>query len=83
MSLEENKAITLRVVEEIWNQKRLELIEETFAQHLNNHGLVMLNGPEVIERIFSRWLTAFPGRFLTRFLFPHSKRSIEVQPCSI
>ena len=60
MSLEENKAITRRVVEEIWNLKRLELIEETFAQHLNNHGLVVLNGPEVIERIFSRWLTAFP-----------------------
>ena len=35
MSLEENKAITRRVAEEIWNQKRL-------------------------ERIFSRWLTAFP-----------------------
>jgi len=60
MSLEENKAITRRVVEEIWNQKRLELIEETFAQHLNNHGLIVLNGPEVIHRIFSRWLTAFP-----------------------
>lgn len=60
MSLEENKALARRVVEEIWNQKRLELIEETCAQHLNNHGLVVLNGPEVIQRIFSRWLTAFP-----------------------
>ena len=60
MSVEENKAITRRVIEEIWNQKRLELIKETFAQQLNNHGRVMSNGPEVIERIFSHWLTAFP-----------------------
>jgi hypothetical protein len=45
MSLEENKAITRRVIEEIWNQRRLELIDELFAQHLNNHGLVVLNGP--------------------------------------
>src|SRR5947209_17660321 len=44
---------TRRVIEEIWNQRRLELIDELFAHHLNNHGLVVMNGAEVIQRIFS------------------------------
>lgn len=40
MSIEENKAIMLRVIEEIWNQGKVELFDELFAADFVNHAPV-------------------------------------------
>lgn len=60
MSTEANKILARRVIEEAWNQQKLEVLDELFTSNFNNHGTTMTNGPAVLKRIFSFWLTAFP-----------------------
>ena len=59
---EENKAIARRVFEEIWNQEKLDLIDEIFATDYVGHitGNPDFNGPEGYKELVSIYLTAFP-----------------------
>ena len=59
---EENKALALRVFEELWNQKKLDLIEEIFAADLvcRVTGSPELNGHEGYRQLVTAYLTAYP-----------------------
>lgn len=65
--LERNKAIVRREVEEVWNGKRLDLLDEIFAANFVNHDP---NNPQVTDReSFRVWASAvlngFPDLYLT------------------
>jgi predicted ester cyclase len=62
MSIEENKAIVRRLMNECWNKKNMsildELVEPNCPHHMN--GPVNLQGPEDLKNAFGRWLKALP-----------------------
>jgi steroid delta-isomerase-like uncharacterized protein len=59
----ENKAIVRRLYEEVWNKRRVELVDElmspSHAMH-NNHVPDSCIGPEAYKREFARFMTGFP-----------------------
>jgi predicted ester cyclase len=60
MSLEENKAVVRRHLEEIWNKKNFEVAGELVDTHFNaNHPERM--GPEGEKRFVTSFHTRFPG----------------------
>ncbi|HVS89932.1 MAG TPA: ester cyclase [Candidatus Acidoferrum sp.] len=59
----ENKAIVRRLYEEVWNKRRVELVDElmspSHAMH-NNHLPDSGIGPEAYKREVARFVTGFP-----------------------
>src|SRR5437879_10415096 len=59
----ENKAIIKQLYEEVWNKRRLELVDEIISP---SHALHDPNatgsavGPEAYKRLVTRFITAFP-----------------------
>ena len=60
--LEENKAIHRRAVEEVWNQRKLNVIDEIFAADYVGHqpGGPDIHGPEGLKQFVTMHRTAFP-----------------------
>ena len=59
----ENKAIVRRFYEEVWNKRRVELVDElmspSHAMH-NNYIPDSCVGPEAYKREIARWITGIP-----------------------
>src|ERR1044071_5146365 len=67
MSIETNKEIVRRFVDELWNQRKLELADELFDRDCVTHQLRIgadpagaPRGPEVMKHHVSEWLASFP-----------------------
>ena len=67
MSLEANKTIARRFIEELWNERKLEVANDILASDCITHQLrswqdtmTMPRGPEIIKRHIAEWLTGFP-----------------------
>lgn len=67
MTHQANKAIVRRFIEELWNQRKLELADELFAEDCVTHQLRFGNdpagaprGPEAMKHHVADWLAAFP-----------------------
>lgn len=61
MSTVDNKALVRRVFEEVWNQGKLETVNELFAaEHVGYDQTGPFHGLEGVQQFFSIWLTAFP-----------------------
>jgi predicted ester cyclase len=70
--LERNKALVRRVVDELWNAKRLDVADEIFAKdcipHSLQHSADQLGdrrGPKHIKLIITAWYAAFPDWHIT------------------
>ncbi|MBW8004017.1 MAG: ester cyclase, partial [Planctomycetes bacterium] len=64
---EKNKAIALRVFEEVWNQGNLDVIDEIYAIDYVGHmpGSPDLQGTEGFKQFVTMQLTAFPDNQFT------------------
>lgn len=61
MSVEENKVIFRRIIEELWNQQKLEVCDELFAADSDSPSVPGLPpGPEGVKMIAGMFLAAFP-----------------------
>src|ERR1700759_4839894 len=68
MSEEQNKAVIRRFVEEMWNQRKLEVADEVVASDCITHQLRggaadaagALRTPELVKREAQAWLAGFP-----------------------
>jgi predicted ester cyclase len=61
MSIEENKALFHRVIDELWNQHKLEAADELFtADHESPSAPGLPPGPAGVKVIAGMFLTAFP-----------------------
>ncbi|MFL6209667.1 MAG: ester cyclase [Pyrinomonadaceae bacterium] len=72
MSAAESKAIARRFIEELWNERRLELADELFAPDAVTHQLrsgapdvSAPRTPDIIKRHINEWLAAFPDLHFT------------------
>src|SRR5918994_4593859 len=59
---EENKAIFRRYIEEVWNQSKLELVDEIFDRYISHQpdGSTLERGPEDVKRFVGEFRAAFP-----------------------
>jgi steroid delta-isomerase-like uncharacterized protein len=64
MSTETNKATVRRMIEQVWNEHRLDLIEEFFSEDviLHNAGLPSSSGLEAVRAATAMGLKAFPDQ---------------------
>ena len=64
---EKNKAITRRALEEVWNQGKLDVIDEIFAADyiLHDPAVGEVRGTEGLKQYVSMYRTAFPDVQLT------------------
>jgi predicted ester cyclase len=61
VSVDENKATFRRVIEELWNQQRLDVADELFAgDHESPSAPGLPPGPAGVKAIASMFLAAFP-----------------------
>jgi steroid delta-isomerase-like uncharacterized protein len=61
MSIEENKAIMRRMIEELWNQGKMEVADELFAaDHVAPDLPMAPPGPDGVKMIAGMFLSAFP-----------------------
>ncbi len=63
MSVEESKAVMRRYFEEIWNGRRLELLDELIAADYVNHASPdpsLPSGPDGLKPVFAAVLETFP-----------------------
>jgi len=67
VSVETNKTIVRRFIEELWNQRKLALADDLFAEDCVTHQLRFGNdqvgaprGPEALKHHVADWLAAFP-----------------------
>src|SRR5437867_13274656 len=74
----ENKAIIRQLYEEVWNKRRLELVDEIISP---SHALHDPNatgsavGPEAYKRLVTRFITAFPDlRFIIEDSFGENEK---------
>lgn len=66
MSLQENKALVLRFVEEVENQHNLDAIDDLFSTDFVDHSAMTdLAGIEGAKKFFSMMFTAFPDMHFT------------------
>ncbi len=66
MSAEENKALTRRGVEEVWNQKNLAIVDELGAPDYVSHNPAMTtHGLEQYKQLVTMYFSAFPDLHLT------------------
>ncbi len=64
---EKNKAIARRVIEEVWNQGKLDVMDEIYATDfiLNDPAVGEVRGTEGLKQYVSMYRTAFPDVQLT------------------
>ena len=67
MSAEQNKAIVRRFIEELWNNRNLDLADEIFAADCITHQLrsgaelaTAPRSPKVVKKHVTEWLVGFP-----------------------
>lgn len=67
MSVEQNKAIVQRFIEELWNNRNLDVADEIFAADCITHQLrsgaelvAAPRSPEVVKKHVAEWLIGFP-----------------------
>lgn len=61
MSIEENKALFHRVIDEVWNQQKLDVADELFtADHESPSAPGLPPGPAGVKAIAGMFLAAFP-----------------------
>jgi len=67
MSVEQNKAIVRCFIEELWNNRNLDIAGEIFAANCTTHQLrsgselaASPRDPETLKRHVSEWLASFP-----------------------
>ncbi len=61
MSVEENKVIFRRVIDEVWNQQKLDVADELFAaDHQSPSAPGLPAGPAGVKAIAGMFLAAFP-----------------------
>lgn len=66
MSIDENKAIFRRMIEELWNKKNLDVADELFAPNATSPTAPQLPpGPEGVKQIAGMFLAAFPDLQIT------------------
>jgi len=67
MSTETNKATVRRMIEQVWNEHRLDLIEEFYSEDviLHSAGLPSISGLEPVREATAMALKAFPDQQLT------------------
>ena len=67
MSTETNKATVRRMIEQVWNEHRLDLIEEFFSEDIIQHvaGYPSSSGLEAIREATAMGLNAFPDQQIT------------------
>lgn len=68
MSAEENKALARRFVEEFFNRKNLNIMDELYAPDCVEHSADLpgpLHGREAVKQFFGSFLAAFPDFHLT------------------
>ena len=67
MSVEENKAVVHRYIEEVWNAGNLDLIDEMFAPEYTNHSPSpgQTPGPEGLKQLITMFRDAAPDLHLT------------------
>ncbi len=66
MSTEENKALSRRLIEEVWNQGNLAVIDELTAPNYVDHDPTgPIQGPEGMKQFVSMYLTAYPDTHFT------------------
>jgi steroid delta-isomerase-like uncharacterized protein len=67
MSTETNKATVRRMIEQVWNEHRLDLIEEFFSEDVIAHaaGYPLSSGLEAMRAATAMGLNAFPDQQLT------------------
>jgi steroid delta-isomerase-like uncharacterized protein len=65
--MDENKRLIRRFVEQLWNDRKLELADEIFAEDCHTHQLQsgsplspVPRGPEAIKKHAIGWLASFP-----------------------
>ena len=66
LTLDDNKKLVKRFIEEIWNQRHLDVADEVFAADCITHqlrsgadSLTMPRPPEALKQHISEWLVAF------------------------
>ena len=62
MSVERNKAIFKRYVEEVWKDENLDIADEIFAEKYLSHqsdGTALERGPEDVKKFVTEYRTAF------------------------
>ncbi len=66
MSTEENKALTHRFWEEVFNGRNLDLIDELCAPNFVEHGMSnQVSNAEGLKQFLSMWFNAFPDLHVT------------------
>lgn len=66
MTIEENKALTRRFYEEVFNQRNLALVNELCSpNHVFHTPTATLRGPEEFKQFLSQYITAFPDAHFT------------------
>jgi steroid delta-isomerase-like uncharacterized protein len=77
---EENKALARLVVEELWNQYRLELLEKHYSSNCVRHdpaGVGSAEGIEGIKQVATGLRTAFPdGRYTIEDLISEKEKLV-------
>ena len=65
---ETNKALCRRFIEEVWNNRRLSVIDELFAANYTEHNVCgpdFGRGPDSVRKMLNYYLTAFPDAHFT------------------
>jgi steroid delta-isomerase-like uncharacterized protein len=59
---EQNKALARRVLEEMWNERRIELVDELYAADFHGHDPANPDtmGPDGMKALVLKYLNAFP-----------------------
>ena len=67
IKVEENKALVRREIEELWNQRKLDIIDEIYAADYVGHaaGSPDIHGLESLKQAASMHRTAFPDQKIT------------------
>ena len=72
MNIEANKKVVLKFIEQIWNDRNLELVDELFDENCITHQLRVGNdpkgvprGPEAMKHHVKDWLASFPDIHFT------------------
>src|SRR2546425_11612355 len=66
MSTEENKALVRRGIEEVWNQKKVAIVDELAATDYVSHNPTMTtHGLEQYKQLVTMYFSAFPDLHIT------------------